>query len=361
MAHTIPHDDAQKVLTSAASIAQSDQRVPSYWENFAFEVFLMDAKTYTPVLGTALLAKATDPMIDPLAIKATGERGYSLRTVGHTILVPAAQSMGFSIRTTGREPLNNQPFFRYDHMTRIERVRNREQLDWFINMLTKADTLDANGATLALAAFLRVAFKQAKTHKSIEISNPSLTISEVLNAVRIFLKIGVSERPKKLQATVAAAYELTHYDVRTRKINDPSRDYPGDVQAYLYDAPFLAVEVRGKPVLATELDAFITTCAEAGITRVALVVDTVGHHPINRNDLHSQPFTTGLVHLAIYESVINLIESALEWTDEPQDIAASLFVTNTLAQLEKIEVSEQALLTWRQLASMNTINSKIID
>ena len=354
MAHTISPSEAGKVLAAAVAVAQSDQPVPQYWEAFASEVFQMDAKTYTPALGTALLAKATDPGIDPLAIKATGERGYSLRTVGHTILVPAAQSMGFSIRTTGREPLNNQPFFRYDHMTRIDRVRNREQLDWFVGKLAQADSLDAGGAALALAAFLRVAFRQAGAHPSVEIENPFLTISEVLGAVEAYLQPEVPERPKKLQAFVAAAYDLTHADVRSRKINDPSRDYPGDVQAYLNDVPFLAVEVRGKPVPATELDAFVTACGEAGITRAALVVDTPAHRPINRASLHSPFLKAGVVHLAVYESIASLIEAALEWTDEPQDLAASLFATAALARLKEVEVSDEALISWRNLIAVSS-------
>ena len=353
MTHTISQTDAQLVLAKAANIAQSDGSVPDYWERFTEEVFKMDAKTYTPALGAALLAKATDDGIDPLAIKATGERGYSLRTVGHSVLVPAAQAMGFSIRTTGREPLNNQPFFRYDHMTRIGRVRNREQLDWFVTGLSRADALTHDESLLALAAFLRVAFRQAKARAYVEIESPLLTIHEVMRSVAEYLASDVPERPKKLQAFVAAAYDLTHDDVRSRKINDPSRDYPGDVQAYLNDVPFLAVEVRGKPVPTTELDSFVTACAAVGITRVTLLVDATGHHPISRDDLHAPFLKAGSVHLAIYESITDLIESALEWTDEPQDLAAGLFVTHALARLKEIEVSGEALVQWQWVSSLD--------
>ena len=309
----------------------------------------MDAKTYTPALGAALLAKATDNGIDPLAIKAVGARDYSLRTVRHSILVPAAQAMGFSIRTTGREPLNNQPFFRYDHMTRIGRVRNREQLDWFVNKLQAADSLTADAAQLALAAFLRVAFRQAKARASVEIEQTFLTIPEILSAVSRYLAPDVAERPKKLQALAAAAYDMTHNDVRSRKINDPSRDYPGDVQAYLDDVPFLAVEVRGKPVTATELDAFLNACAEVGITRADLLVDSLSHRPIDRSQLQSQFLLAGSIHLSLYESVTGLIKAALEWTEEPQDLATSRFFTSALARLKEVEVTDGALVEWQHL------------
>jgi len=350
VAHTISQDAARTVLAAAVAVARSDSPVPERWERFAEEVFTMDAKTYTPALATALLAKAVDPSIDPLSIKATGDRGYSLRTVGHSVIVPAAQALGFSIRTTGREPLNNQPFFRYDHMARIGRVRNREQLDWFVEGLSRADSLSHDEALLALAAFLRVAFAQAKGRVVVEIESPLLTIRDVRHSVAEYVGPDAPERPKKLQAFVAAAYDLTHDDVRSRKINDPSRDYPGDVQAYFNDVPFLAVEVRGKPVPATELDAFVTACAEVGIARVSLVVDSPGHRPINRDDLRSPFLKAGSVHLAIYESLADLIESALEWTDEPQDLAAGRFATSALARLKEVEVTESALVWWQHLS-----------
>ena len=61
----------------------------------------------------------------------------------------------------------------------------------------------------------------------------------------------------------------------------------------------------------------------------------------------------GSVHLAVYESIVDLVESALEWTDEPQDLAASLFATGALARLKEVEVSDGALRSWRDMVSMS--------
>jgi hypothetical protein len=113
---------ARQRLEEAFGWASSDRSVPPFWTAFARQTFQMASKTYTPALGTVLLARATDDRIDPLSIKAEyGRNTYSLRTLGHEVLVPAARELGFSIRNTGREPLNNQPFFRYDHMSVIDR------------------------------------------------------------------------------------------------------------------------------------------------------------------------------------------------------------------------------------------------
>lgn len=76
------------------------------------------------MLGTALLAKATDRRVDALSIKAgRSHRGYSARELAKDVLVPAAMRHGVDLRTTGVEPLNNQPFFRYDRVSREMAVR----------------------------------------------------------------------------------------------------------------------------------------------------------------------------------------------------------------------------------------------
>jgi hypothetical protein len=102
---TVSQTAARQRLDEAFAWASSDRPVPEAWTRFAEQTFQMTSKTYTPALGTVLLARATDDRIDPLSIKTEfGPNTYSLRTVGHEVLVPAARSLGFSIRNTGREP-----------------------------------------------------------------------------------------------------------------------------------------------------------------------------------------------------------------------------------------------------------------
>ena len=66
-------------------------------------------KTCLVVLGTALLATATDDTVDALTLKAgAGNKAYSARGLAHEVLVPWPPfEHDFDLRTTGREPLNN--------------------------------------------------------------------------------------------------------------------------------------------------------------------------------------------------------------------------------------------------------------
>src|SRR5690606_27642933 len=73
-----------------------------------------NVRTHIAFVGTAILAKATNRNVDPFSIKATSSRpgAYSARGLGHGALVPKAAELGIDLGTRGREPLNNQPYFR---------------------------------------------------------------------------------------------------------------------------------------------------------------------------------------------------------------------------------------------------------
>ena len=212
---------ARERLEQAYEWASSDRSVPEAWLEFAGLTFGMASKTYTPALGTVLLARATDDRIDPLSIKAEfSPTTYSLRTLGHEVLVPAARRLGFSIRNTGREPLNNQPFFRYDHMSVIDRVRDKPGHARFVAGVRKAESLSRDDALAALAAFLRVAIEQAQRLESYAVDDDALTAQRVVAAVVSFLSDG-TDLPRKVQALVAAAFDVTHSDVRSSEAQRP--------------------------------------------------------------------------------------------------------------------------------------------
>jgi hypothetical protein len=342
----IPAQGARQRLEAAFEWASSDRPVPQDWTQFAQQTFEMSSKTYTPALATVLLAKATDDRVDPLSIKFEyGANSYSLRTLGHGVLVPAARELGFSIRNTGREPLNNQPFFRYDHMSVIERVRDRAAHARFMVGVTKVEALDRDQALAALAAFLRVAITAAKRLDDYAVEAGAFTVQRVVHVVERFLGEQL-ERPRRLQALVAAAFDVTHKDVRTRRLNDPSRDFPGDIQAFEDDKPILAVEVRGKAVPPTEVEGFVDACSQAGIDRAFVVVLWPAHRALPELELRRKALDERDVLLTIIEKVEDLLLDVFGWCDLDLRVALTLFVTATLDRLKEIEVPEVLLAQW---------------
>lgn len=352
MGITISQDLARTRLEEALEWALSDRDVPDEWTDFTRQTFEMTSKTYTPALGTVLLAKSADPRVDPFSIKAQyGQSTYSMRTLGHGVLVPAAQQLGFSIRNTGREPLNNQPFFRYDHMSEIERVRNKVEHDQFLVGLKRIEHADSVTALAALAAFLRVAVHEQQRLRSYAIEDGELTVSWLGESVHAFLNDNI-DRPRRTQALVTGAFDVIYSDVRTRRINDPSRDYPGDIQVFLDERPLLSDEVRAKKVLPTEVTAFVAACRAAGIERAFIVVLASLHEPLPVSDLRQIAIEDHGVLLTIIETSEHLIDEALTWSFRPLYLTLRDFSEAVLQRLIEIEADPASPARWVELISL---------
>ncbi len=121
---TIDKTEAERIFR--AQWLRSEENLPaSKWqkkiERFSQLCEQGRTKTHIAFLGTSLLAKAVDLDVDLYAIKPrhapNNPQAYSARSLCHTVLVPLSAELGIDIGVTGREPLNNQPYFR---MTRLD-------------------------------------------------------------------------------------------------------------------------------------------------------------------------------------------------------------------------------------------------
>ncbi|MCQ1987536.1 restriction endonuclease, SacI family [Arthrobacter sp. zg-Y844] len=349
---SIDYEAAQEVLLEAVTIAKSDTRLPVEWKSHARAVFELEAKTWTPAFATLLLAKATDDRIDTMSLKAEegNAEAYSARGLCHKVLVPAAVEHNFSIRNTGREPLNNQPFFRYDRIDKIDRVRRPADKEYFVAVVEQANKLTGRLALQALAAFVREAFSVTAAAQKVVVKTNGLTAHGVRIAVEDFLRIDARDRPHRLQAFAAACLDLLYEDVKTRRINDPSRDLPGDVHALLGGTVAVAMEVRGKAVTASDLSTFAQACEAAGLNRGVMFVDAPQqirleiHVGINN---HSR-----ITQVAAFTSAARLLGDALLWANSPLENAIDSFSKAFLVRLREIEVTLPTLQEWSRAVAV---------
>jgi hypothetical protein len=350
---SIDYQVAQQVLLDALALAQSNARLPVEWKSHARAVFELDAKTWTPAYATLLLAKATDEHVDTMSLKAEEHvpNAYSARGLCHKILVPAAVEHEFSIRNTGREPLNNQPFFRYDRIDKIDRVRNPADREYFFDVTEKANKLTSPEALEALAAFLREALAITAAAKSVVVRTKGLTSNGARIAVEDFLRPDAKDRPHRLQAFAAACLDLLYDDVRTRRINDPSRDLPGDVHAMVGKTVIVAMEVRGKAVTPSDLSTFVRACEAAGVSRAVMFVDAP-----QQIDLQAHVFVNNQVargtQTSGFSSAAQLLASTLLWAQLPLEAAIESFSKRLLLRLQEIEVTVPTLEEWARAVSV---------
>lgn len=351
MAVQVDRQRARRVLEDAVAWAESDRPVPDEWIQWTVAIGQAPSRTFTAALGTALLAKATEASVDPLALKATDDpRAYSARGLGHGVLVPASVEFGFDLGATGREPLNNQPFFRYDRIDEMARVHSgaKEAHDRLVRCLQAVDWLSAPRAQAALAAFLRVRMDVAASAHVLDLRGVRVTVSRTVRAADQF----ITEEPeegRRGQALVAAAFDLAFQSVRMGRVHDPSRRFAGDVQALEGAHAILAAEVRQKPVSHEDAIQFAQSLRNAGTGSGVMVALAPNQDPLDRDAVLEQAEERAGVYLSVIEGVGELLGAALTWSGKPLDQSLAELPQRVADRLREIEVSPAGLDRWSEL------------
>lgn len=352
MGIVIDQDHARTRLKEAVDWALSDQEVPDEWIERSLLIGQAPFISYTPVLGTGLLARATDDRVDALALKAnSGPSAYSARTLGHNVLVPASVLYGFNIRTTGREPLNNQPFFRYDRVDAADRVRSPEHHRYLVECLEAANHLSMHAALAALAAYIRVCFQRTEKNKVQSLEGVAVGLHVIISAAKTLLGEN-AEGGKRAQALVAAVFDVVYGTdrVRSRLVNDPSRDFPGDVQSLDSEGRVIvSAEVRTKPMPVTEIEQLANVLARAGITRGMAVVLAPSQPKLSYAELAAHVATAHGVMVTVIDNVDDLLLTAFAWNTKSLPEVLNVFPERVSAQLGSVGAEHATIERWAEL------------
>lgn len=337
-------------LCEAIALAKSAEPLPDEWTRHARQVAASPNKTFLVALATGLLARATDQRVNALILKETynDPGAYSARSLAHEVLVPLARDHGIDLLVTGREPLNNQPFFRYERVDEMGRVRKRarESHRYLVECLKAANGLGPDEALRALAALLRTRMQRHVTMPDLTgVTEPLATLGV---AVTRFLA-EAAEEGKRAQAVVAAILDLAFQDVRTSRVNDPSRRWPGDCHVMAGDNVVMAAEVRAKPVLPGEVTEFARKLGEAGIRRGLVVAISPRQEPLNPAGLAEEARVRYGVLLQVRTDISGLLADALMWSPRPIQEALARFPTFVLKRLVEMEVQQETLTRWAAL------------
>lgn len=254
MAQTVDHQQALAVLEHAAAVAASDQPVPVVWESRTSALAEMRSnKGAIAVLGTALLAKATNPAIDALSLhEKSGPNGYAARHLASHILAAHADSLGYALGTSAPDPLAGSPWFNAMRVDLITKWRKpaRAHADQLISWLS---SLTADEAPDALVAFLRVRMAVAahlrEQRAAAFAGEAPVSFTELADTLTPFVQIN-PEEGRRGTAAVAAAYAAAGFAAHARVVNDPGQT---DIDVHGPDGFLIGIEVKQKP--ATDKDA----------------------------------------------------------------------------------------------------------
>lgn len=325
--------------------ATSPRTVPDAWASRAIEIGRSPSRTYVAALLTAALARATTSEVDAQWLKVTGDpRSYSARTLCHQVLVPASDLLGFSLGATGREPLNNQPFFRYDRIDGMERVRKGSQVhrDLLVGAVNELNRLDQDDALAAFAAILRT--RLPVSSERVTLRPAEVSYARLVDAIERLL-LDDAEQGRRAQAVVAAAFDLIFDVVRVERVNSPSRHFPGDVVALIDDLPAVSAEARQKPVKDDDVHRFVRALERADIGRGMIVALAPNPDLSSRAALERWARQEAGVALSIHDSVHGFLMDVVGTA--PQGLASLLvaFPDRLARRLKDLE-SPAGLAVW---------------
>ncbi|MYF78250.1 MAG: restriction endonuclease, SacI family [Acidobacteria bacterium] len=366
MSISFNHDEARALIRQIATQADIDHVDPAWLRRIETLSRLCEegvSRTHIAFLGTAMVAKSLRSDVDLFAVKPRHSPGnpgaYSARSLCHGVLVPLAPELGVNIGVTGREPLNNQPYFR---MTRLGddtpvHAGARAAFDHMVEMvgdLQRLSTTDA--ARAALAAYIA----ERRRHQPryvVPASDPTIEADALPAAIRALVREN-SENGKRAQAAVAGLVDAFAGPdrVESGRINDPSRRHPGDV-CVRSDGDRKgwekAFEVRDKVVSFSDVRLFMRKCLAKGVSEAAVVAVAGNQPPLAITDLSREASTSGM-GLAVFSGWESITEQALFWATDPRPTAVRNVVDYIGQRLIGVEASPAALRLWGELVGRNT-------
>ncbi len=346
----ISTDRLAEVLERAVVLAESDVELPGIWTSRVERIAECPSKTYVAALGTALLAKATQPKIDTLSVKSkAGPNAYSMRGVVK-VLVEKAQIYGYHLGRTGPEPLNNQPWFGSDRVDRFENVRRDVQPYQrdMVRYLTDLNSATADEALRALAAFLRLRIHFAEQEREAAgrlVVEFSSGLGELIEILTIFLRED-PEGGRRGQALVAALLDVGNGEVHLAPINDPTGL---DVSVSEEGRLLLGIEVKQKPVLEATALHLAAEAVKREVDKALLVALAPDQRPLDRESIRRDAFREHGVLTSVWEGVSELVSeiamqapiSALEFA---RDVPAAY-----LRRMQEHGVSPEGQQYWADL------------
>jgi hypothetical protein len=319
------------------------------------------SKTHIAFLGTAMLAQALDAGADLRAIKPKlapeNPNAYSARSLCHGVLVPLSAELGFSLGVSGREPLNNQPYFRMTSLGDATPVHagGRAAFDFMVKLVDELQHLKAPHARLALRAFIAVRRSYQRRYGDAIVSK-AISPSGLLKAIQE-LVLENSEGGRRAQAVVAGLLDVVAGTgrVQSGRVNDPSRHHPGDVAVLEVEATESriaiyekAFEVRDKPARFSDIAIFGRTCADRSVREAAMVLVSGNQQQIDGDAVSQWSKELG-VTITLFVGWQDFINQCLFWASAPKPVAATLAVDTIRTRLIEVEASPGAVAMWSDL------------
>lgn len=301
-----------------------------------------------------MLAKSVTRGVDVYIVKARegSEGAYSARSLAHGVLVPFAVKHGIDLGASGREPLNNQPYFRIERVTHDSPIHGsaRAAFNALLDLLGDIAKIQTEeGARTVLRTYLHV---RSIVKRSVSIARDAAIVSpgELAGLIRAFVE-AASEGGKRAQSCVAGLLDVYagHDAVDMDRVNAPDKHAPGDVSIrsrIVKDAWDKAFEVRDKPIAESDLMFFARKVAAAKCTEAVVVAVAPNQERFSISEAVKWAREHD-VQLSVFWGWESLVAQVMLWSDNARNRALTAVPGAILTRLQGLEVSDAGIDKWK--------------
>lgn len=349
MTQPVTNDDMTPVIEEAFVRALDSKRaLPKTWLVRADAVTRIGQANGVVILGTMLLARATNPKIDPFALNVKGgSNAYNARSVAEYF---QKRNQGrFHFGSKSKNPFNTSTWF--GNVNRLDGLepRTRSKTDQIIEIAKQAardlSHATADDALEGLAAFLHVRIRVLKAEQAKQrsvVSANALSAHAVVELVARFVG-GHSEGGKVGQAIAGAVLDTVFKSVEVGKINSPQ---PGDIHVKVNGLSKLVGEVKQAKVSEDEALMLAEDARFVGADTALLVALARDHVPLDRDRVRRDALKAHNVALTVCESVAELIACVATFSNRTLDAIAAELPDRFAKRLEQQDVSEELQARW---------------
>ena len=159
-----------------------------------------------------------------------------------------------------------------------------------------------------------------------------------------------AEEGKRAQAAAAAVLDLVYEDVRTSRVNDPSRHLPGGCHVMVANAgAVMGGEVKAKPVSQEEPVSFARQPREAGVGRGIYLALATNQNALDVEALHWTALLEHQVLLEVKTDMSQLVREPLRWSRFSLEEALGRFPDFLRQRLIELEVQDATIDRWAAL------------
>lgn len=237
-------------------------------------------KTYKYMLLTGLLARATEPRANPLALQAGADvdGAYDARGLCHKVLVPFERDLLHGVLGRSNEPFLNKPArFQTISMDNAVRAgRDKDSLAKLIRVLEGVNTQDDAYSCLCEAMTVIKGMMEAQDNYTAKAA-PNATIIEIYGTVQRLVERSCGGETSVI---AVAALEKIYcramqdgYEVRVHKVNQSgaSSNEVADIDVYRDDKLHAGIEVKDKKFEPGDLSHAFEKMKSNGASRLAFV------------------------------------------------------------------------------------------